>query len=157
MTNSNLIIVTDETCAHFIEETNCSRTFHYPEKYENNPVLKPETPLEKGDGKYPACACPKSGGVWYDYEKNIYRMWYEAGFLGCICYAESQDGIHWERPELDVFPGTNRVLPRGLRSDSWTVVHDYYTEDPQQRFKLFLMEPCGRARGMVMTSPDGIH
>ena len=140
-----------------IEETNCSRTFHYPEKYENNPVLKPETPLEKGDGKYPACACPKSGGVWYDYEKNIYRMWYEAGFLGCICYAESQDGIHWERPELDVFPGTNRVLPYGLRSDSWTVVHDYYTEDPQQRFKLFLMEPCWMARGMVMTSPDGIH
>ena len=57
-----------------IEETNCSRTFHYPEKYENNPVLKPETPLEKGNGKYPACACPKSGGIWFDYEKNIYRM-----------------------------------------------------------------------------------
>lgn len=140
-----------------IEKTTCHRTFHYPEKYENNPILKPETSWELGDGKYPSCACPKSGGVWFDYDKKIFRMWYEAGFLGHICYAESRDGINWERPEQDVVPGTNRVQKIGLRSDSWTVVHDYYTDDPQQRFKLFLMEPCGIARGMVMTSPDGIH
>lgn len=141
-----------------IESTDCKKTFHYPEKYAGNPILKPETQLELGNGEHASCACPKSGGVWYDYEKRIYRMWYEAGFLGYICYAESTDGINWIRPDLDVFPGTNRVLPFGLKSDSWTVIHDYYTTDPQQKFKLFVMEPCyPAARGMVMTSPDGIH
>ncbi len=140
-----------------IEKTTCRRSFHYPEKYANNPVLKPETELELGQGRLPSCACPKSGGVWYDYEKHVWQMWYEAGFFGSICYAESEDGIHWERPMLDVFPGTNRVLPFGLTCDSWTVVHDYYTDDPQQRFKLFLMEAGWVMRGMVMTSPDGIH
>ena len=52
-----------------IEKTTCRRSFHYPEKYANNPVLKPETELELGQGRLPSCACPKSGGVWYDYEK----------------------------------------------------------------------------------------
>ena len=141
-----------------IESHSCVRKFHYPEKYAGNPVLKPETALELGQGRYAACACPKSGGVWFDYEKRIYQMWYEAGFLGTICYAESEDGLHWTRPELDVIPGTNRVLPYGLKCDSWTVVHDYGAADPQQRFKMFLMEPyLGVGRGMLMTSPDGIR
>ena len=133
-----------------IASTTCVRKFHYPEKSAENPILKPETELELGNGQYPACACPKSGGVWFNYEKRIFQIWYEAGFLGTICYAESDDAIHWKRPDLDVFPGTNRVLPYGLKSDSWTVVHDYYTDDPAQKFKMFLMEPCPSiARGMV--------
>ena len=140
-----------------IEKTTCKRTFHYPKKYAKNPILKPETNLELGQGKLSSCACPTSGGVWYDYEKQVYSMWYVAGFLGYPCYAESKDGIHWERPDLDVFPGTNRILPFGLTSDSWTIVHDYYTKDLQQKYKFYLTEPCGIARGMVMTSPDGIH
>ena len=141
-----------------VESSSCVRKYHRPEKFSGNPVLKPETDLELGGGSHPACACPKSGGVWFDYEKRIYQMWYEAGFLGTVCYAESTDGIRWVRPQLDVFPGTNRVLPPGLKCDSWTVVHDYHTDDPRQKYKMFLMEPCPSvARGMVMTSPDGIH
>ena len=140
-----------------VEKTDCDRSWHYPEKYENNPVLKPEYPWEVNNHNGSSCACPKSGGVWFDYEKKIYRMWYEGGWLNTVCCAESTDGLHWERPQYDVFPGTNRVLPFGLKCDSWTVVHDYYTENEKERYKLFLMEPCGIARGMCMTSPDGIH
>lgn len=141
-----------------IESTSCSRSFHYPEKYSGNPILKPETELELGNLQHPSCACPKSGGVWFDYDQQIYRMWYEAGFLGFICYAESRDGINWVRPELDIFPGTNRVLPFGLECDSWSVIHDYSERDPQKKFKMFLMEACTSvARGMILTSPDGIH
>ena len=57
-----------------IESHSCVRKFHYPEKYAGNPVLKPETELELGMGRFPSCACPKSGGVWFDYEKRLYRM-----------------------------------------------------------------------------------
>ena len=137
-----------------IEKTTCKRSFHYPEKYSGNPILAPETPLEL---QPPSFAGPKSGGVWFDYQKKIYRMWYEASFLGPICYAESRDGLHWERPDLDVVPGTNRVLPYGLKADSWTVVYDYYTKKESERFKLFLQEACWLSRAMCMTSPDGIH
>ena len=37
-------------------------------------------------------------------------LWYHAGWFDGIGYAISQDGLHWERPMLDVEPGTNRVL-----------------------------------------------
>ena len=140
-----------------IRSSTCKRKFHYPEKYEGNPILKPEMPWEVSPLNGSSCACPKSGGLWYDYEKKLYRLWYEGGWCNTVCCAESRDGIHWERPEYDVFPGTNRVLPYGIRSDSWTVVHDYYTENEAERFKLFLMEPCWIVRGLCMTSPDGIH
>ena len=140
-----------------IAESSCKRVFHYPEKYRENPILKPEMPWEINSVNGSSCACPKSGGVWYDYEKKLYRMWYEAGWVNTICCAESRDGIHWERPEYDIIPGTNRVLPYGIKCDSWTVVHDYYTENKEARYKLFLMEPCWITRGMCFTSPDGIH
>ena len=140
-----------------IETTTLKRQYHYPKKYLGNPILKPETLLETGDGNFPAVACPKSGGVWFDYERKVYRMWYEAGWCGCICLAESHDGIHWLRPELDIFPGTNRVSPFGIGCDSWTVVHDYYTGNEAERYKMFIQEPCGDARAMCFTSPDGIH
>jgi hypothetical protein len=141
-----------------IQENSLARSFHYPEKYEGNPILRPETDLELGAGlcKLP-CACPKSGGVWYDYGEKIYKMWYEAGWLGAVCLAVSHDGLNWERPELDVFPGTNRVSPFGVRCDSWTVVHDYRSENPEQRYKMFLQEPCANARALCMTSSDGVH
>ncbi len=138
-----------------IASSSLQRVFHYPEKYAGNPILKPETELEQaGDA---AVACPKSGGVWYDYNERIYKMWYEAGWCRCICYAESTDGINWTRPELDIFPGTNRITPFGTGCDSWTVVYDYHTDNDMERYKIFIQEPCGDARAMAFTSPDGIH
>jgi len=138
-----------------ISSSTLNRVYHYPVKYEQNPILTPETEWETaGDA---AVACPKSGGVWFDYEERIYKMWYEAGWCHCICYAESMDGIHWTRPELDVFPGTNRVTAFGIGCDSWTVVRDLHTDNPNEIYKMFIQEPCGDARAMCFTSADGIH
>jgi hypothetical protein len=141
----------------FLIETNTlARVFHLPRKYEGNPILKPETPLELHGDKNSA-AVPKSGGVWWDPAERIFKMWYEAGWIGTICYATSRDGLHWERPSLDVKPGTNQVLPPDLTPDSWTVVPDWDAQDPSQRYKLFLRPPGGQMPGFSMTSPDGIH
>jgi len=139
-----------------IEETNLKRTFHMPEKYEGNPVLKPETELEL-NGEWNAAAVPKSGGVWWDPKEKIFKMWYEAGWIGTICYATSKDGLTWKRPSLDVNPGTNQVLPPDLTPDSWTVVPDWDAPDPNRRYTM-RMQPPGKAQpGWCMTSPDGIH
>ncbi len=90
-----------------IEETTLSPVYHKAVKYEGNPVLKAETSWEIA---HSPVACPKSGGVWYDEKEHLYKMWYEAGWLHQMAYAVSSDGICWERPDLDLCPGTNKIL-----------------------------------------------
>jgi len=139
-----------------IETTDLARMFHMPVKHEGNPVLKPETELEL-NGEFNAAAVPKSGGVWWDPREKIFKMWYEAGWIGTICYATSKDGLHWDRPTLDVKPGTNQVLPLDLRPDSWTVVPDWDAKDPSRRYTMRLQPPGKTQPGWCMTSADGIH
>ena len=62
----------------------------------------------------------------------------------------------WVRPELDVVEGTNQVLPTDLTPDSWTVVPDWETGAPLQRYKMY-MHPPGAGGAVCMTSADGIH
>jgi len=140
-----------------IESTNLKREFHKAKKYAGNPVLTPETELEKGDGGQPV-ACPKDGGVWWDPADNIFKMWYEAGWLGNMAYATSDDGTNWERPNLGIINGTNQILPE-LRPDSTTVFLDHESPDSAERFKMFLRGPnfVGKDHGFSLVSPDGIH
>ena len=129
-------------------------------------MLKAETPWEIA---HSPVACPKSGGVFYDETEKLWKMWYEAGWLGQMAYAVSADGIHWERPDLDLEPGTNKILTfEGfeldkvyddldyLRPDSTTVWID--KDGPaEERYKLFLRNPGGDYPGIVAVSADGIH
>jgi len=141
-----------------IEKTDLVREYHRATKYEGNPVLRPETPMETGNGGM-AVAAPKSGGVWWDPDKQDFRMWYEAEWLTSMAYATSKDGLKWERPDLDIEPGTNRILPKTIKPDSSTVFIDYATKDSQQRYKMFLRKPGGDSKlgAYLMVSPDGIH
>ncbi|AQQ70226.1 hypothetical protein SMSP2_00569 [Limihaloglobus sulfuriphilus] len=150
-----------------IENTDLVRTFHKPEKYKGNPVLKPETEIEINEIRTNslengelgnAAAAPKSGGVWWDPDDELFKMWYEAGWLGTIALATSQDGINWERPHFDINPGTNQVLPLDLIPDSWTVARNWDAQDPQEKWTLFLSPPAPVEGGpWSLTSPDGIH
>ena len=141
-----------------IAETTLSRVFHKPEKYKGNPVLKPETALELNEGGM-AVAAPKSGGVWWDPEENLFKMWYEAGWYGTVCMATSRDGLNWTRPELDVVDGTNQILPvdLGVRPDSWTVVRNWDASSPEEKWTLYLQPPGTWPSGWALASPDGIH
>lgn len=143
-----------------IQETTLTRTFHLATKYENNPVLEPETELEGVgvDGVQPVAA-PKDGGVWWDPEQQQLRMWYEAGWVHRVAYATSKDGLHWERPELHIKEGTNQLLPDApeIRPDSWNVVPDPHAADSSQRWKLLLRRPGGQHPAQALTSPDGLH
>jgi hypothetical protein len=137
------------------------RTFHSPVKYPGNPVWFPQTPYELNE-TLPPTAIPKCGGVWYDERDQLFKMWYMASYLGAMAYATSTDGIHWERPELDVVPGTNLILSPDLHPDSGTVWLDRETRDDSQRFKMLIREPNTQIKGnyfpgLLMTSSDGIH
>ena len=139
-----------------IETTDLKRTFYQAQKYEGNPVLRPETELELNRPKN-AIACPKSGGVWWDAAQQVFRMWYEAGWIHTICHATSRDGIHWERPDLDIQPGSNRILDPALTPDSWAVFPDYDGTNFAARWKMYMRPPGGDLPGLSMVSADGIH
>lgn len=141
-----------------IETTSLRREWHYPEKYEGNPVLRPETPLEINRPSN-STARVSSGGVWWDPKRKKYRMWYEAGFCSAAAYAESDDGLHWRRVDLDVVPGTNRLFPEGtMRFDTWVVTPDFAAEDPYANWRLFVRPPGPDAMcAFVAESPDGLH
>ncbi|MDR2704756.1 MAG: hypothetical protein LBC02_03155 [Planctomycetaceae bacterium] len=141
-----------------IESTTLQRQFHYPVKYAGNPILKQETKLELNNGEQ-TCATLFNDGVVFDPADKMFKMWYHAGWFDGTAYTVSQDGLHWERPDLDIVSGTNRILPvREGKRDGSSVFLDHDTINPEQRFKMFLYErPENKFGGQIFISPDGIH
>ena len=114
-----------------------------------------------------------------------YKMWYQAGFRNrgededviidnviqgvwrkVVCYAESDDGVHWTRPHLDLFfgdrfPSNNIVVDwEGYLLDSPSVIEDLEDPDESRRYKLLiyhldLTDPTVTG-GCLFFSPDGI-
>jgi hypothetical protein len=146
-----------------VKETTLKRTFHQPECCAKNPVMKPDKPWES-EGKYPT-AMPFSDGVWYDPHDELFKMWYMGGFQESTCYATSHDGISWEKPSLDVKPGTNIVLEENYtpkKRDSTVTWLDLDEKDPAKRFKMFLVrkwpnQPQKNWTGFLYASSDGVH
>jgi len=136
-------------------------------KHPANPVLVIDRPWERqGILNYVA--------ILHDEEEGLYRMWYQIlkrareGTNPSLClYAQSRDGIRWEKPELGLvtFEGStrNNILfldpnrePRG--TPVYWVEKDYAEPDPQRRFKMLLNRWDFRGRGVgIGYSPDGIH
>lgn len=140
--------------------TTMTRVFHRPAKYPGNPVLFPQS-AEELDPQFPPCAVAKSGGVWFDDRDRLFKMWYMTGYLGYAALATSRDGLHWERPALDVVPGTNLILPRNIHPDSGSVIIDHAARGDEPRYKMLLREPDRRevdnACAHLFTSHDGVH
>jgi len=76
------------------------------EKYSDNPVVKKDLPWE-GTGTL------LGGTVLFDAEDDLFKMWYtiwnshayynKLPFSYNIAYAQSKDGMTWEKPTLDLF------------------------------------------------------
>lgn len=77
------------------------------------PILTPDQPWEG------ACAMPFSGGIWKT--AYGYRCYYLANFTR-VCLAVSDDGLHWEKPDLGIVAGTNILLDLP-NMDSFSVWH----------------------------------
>src|SRR5262245_17872863 len=146
-----------------IAETTLKRTFHLAKYHPASPVLKPDKPWEMKNPDH-AAVMVFSDGVWYDPKDQLFKMWYMVGANDGTGYATSRDGIHWDKPSLDVRPGSNIVQPGGR--DSSTVWLDLDEKDPARRFKMFRVIGAGGADPVtewnnwviaIHFSPDGIH
>jgi hypothetical protein len=136
-----------------IHHSTLRRSSHSAEYHPANPVLRADRSWEQSGRD--AIAMVFSDGVWYDPGDRLFKMWYMGGLLRSTCYAVSQDGIHWEKPKLDVQPGTN-VVHAGRR-DSSTVWLDLQEMDPKRRYKMFRSHGDGGWALSVHFSADGIH
>jgi hypothetical protein len=156
-----------------IESTTLKRTHHQAQYHAASPVLVPDRP-SAGPVRRPRAGV-FSDGVWFDPQDQLFKAWYHGGTISenplhyATCYATSKDGIRWEKPRLNVVPGTNIVLPDegGLRRNSSTVWLDHGDPDRARRFKMFHVvqqdytSESGRKahRNFIQhhISADGIH
>ncbi|GMU19934.1 MAG: hypothetical protein AMXMBFR13_00380, partial [Phycisphaerae bacterium] len=115
-----------------------SRRYHAFGKYPANPVLRGDKPWEGDDIYLYGTVLPTEQGPGY-------RMWYHAlpGIKGDdayrLLYATSQDGIHWEKPELGLveYKGSkanNIFIRRGARDHILSVLHLPWESDPAHRY-----------------------
>lgn len=135
-----------------IADTTLRRTFHQPAFHPDCPIFKAEKPWEvRRDTGF---AAPFSDGVWYDPRDRTFKMWYMAGTAAFFGYATSKDGVHWDRPKLNVARyGDNVLSVEPIQRDSSTVWLDLDDPDPARRFKMVYF----RSRLFNRFSPDGIH
>jgi hypothetical protein len=139
-----------------------TRTLHVPARAEENPVLTPDLPWEGSIVLQP-------GTVIYDEDEHVFKMWYNSlataskpDIQELLLYATSKDGIHWEKPQLNIvdFHGSkaNNVF---LNWCSWnhSVIKDNSDIDASKRYKLayWNWKTAGKEGVWVAFSPDGIH
>jgi hypothetical protein len=137
------------------------RVFNHPVKAFDAPVLWPETDIEREidpsrPHRFAPVAAATSGGLWWDPVKKVFRLWYEAGWMKHLCYAESADGVKWERRDLGIVKGTNRVLPDVLL-DSWSVFPDYASANPYSNWRLMVSLAGYVTDNLLFASSDGVH
>ena len=134
--------------------TGVTRTLHQVTKHPDNPLVVADKPWE-------GLSVLLYGAVIRDPESGEFRMWYLAwgkhvGQPSFICYAESEDGLHWTKPNLGLheFKGSkkNNIVIPNVTSNT-VVTFDPGDPDPDQRYKAVIR--AGGTHGY--TSPDGIH
>ncbi|MBW3598136.1 MAG: hypothetical protein KY475_12790, partial [Planctomycetes bacterium] len=101
---------------------------------------------------------------------DLYRMYYrgshfdeatkQAAHRELTCYAESKDGVHWEKPKLGLFEfkgsKQNNIVWDGLGAHCFTPFKDENPAcPPETRYKAISR---GSPKGLyAFQSPDGIH
>ncbi len=146
-----------------------TRRWHTPERFQNGPVLKKDRPWEVLPYLSYSTYC-----VLRDPVDGLFKCWYEQmtgepnkklmalGMESQQLYAESEDGIHWKKPEFDLFEiegrKTNIVMGRGEHGTS--VLIDPHPRSADERFKAFytrMWDNNSRRQSQCAHSADGIH
>jgi hypothetical protein len=142
-----------------IEKTSLVRTFHRAVYHPASPLIRPTTRWEKYDEyaertktRSNPTAMVFSDGVFFDPRDRLFKMWYMGGYSQNTCYAVSHDGVTWDKPSLDVVPGTNIVMAQ--HRDSSTIWLDLEERNPARRYKMTFWHDNYL---LLYVAPDGIH
>lgn len=150
--------------------TNVQFTLAMPDVQQES-LLSPNRPWEEGRASAWSSILYHDGRfhLWYDaYQWSVKSQRIDRK-THCYCYAVSEDGVHFEKPELGLFEvaGTrqNNAVIRGI--EGGPVFIDPFAP-PEKRFRLIARkQPLGdlwpELAGVdpnvtwILTSPDGIH
>ena len=159
--------------------SNVRRRLHRPVRHPANPVVRADRAWEQGGSGVDVTG----GTVLFDSEEGRFKMWYRtnqailetdpdgtqreaAGAAYVSCYAVSQDGVSWEKPQLDLveFHGRrdNNMLPPASGGRGFirrpNLIKDYDEADPERRYKMVYLDEIGGRFALVPAySGDGIH
>ena len=130
-----------------------TRAVESPVKDSDAPLLRPDLPWERGNMQMFGSVIQAADGR--------FRAWYEvveAPWRVRLAYAESDDGLRWHKPELDVFRhggrATNIVFDAQPLGSA--VIEDRQEPRPAYRYKLLTgAEPSGCVA--AFHSADGLH
>lgn len=159
------------------ERKNSYDRYELLKKPAQNPVMVAEMPWEGAggvnwgsvlrgtDGKFKFFYCTdfpgaQEGAILIDNSMQ--------GKNHCVvCYAESDDGLTWRRPALnlyfqDKFPGNNIIFAwASYYNDASTVIEDLHDPDPARRYKMSLFHNDTKDQDLtgvcLFVSPDGLH
>lgn len=150
--------------------------------YLNHPTVVPEPVLQPSRDNPHATdtvATHFYGTVLHDNGK--FRMWYYGASWkeaptngdiettklreGPVCYAESDDGLHWTKPNLGQVSchggsDNNAIALPDTQIEGTFVIKDETDPDPARRYKMVYENHPANHRFMSVrtaTSPDGIH
>ena len=126
------------------------RTVVAPAKEATNPVLIADKPWEGKDVYVYGTVIVESGKfrVWYEIYNSSEPS--DSPFQTCVGYAESRDGLHWEKPLMDAvkYKGqqTNIVLLSHGTSAlcSPAVVRDDNEKDPAKKYKMLYWDSMSK-------------
>ena len=122
--------------AHMESRQGLIRRFHQAEKYRDNPVVVPDLPWERAMGHNHGTVLFEGGRFRYWYQ--MYAFAREATGTFHCAYAESTDGIRWEKPPLGrhELNGDRRNNVVAYDIGGVNVVHDDHDSDPAKRYKM---------------------
>lgn len=143
-------------------QSDLTRRYHAAEKHSSKPIIVADRPWEGSSavsGPYVYGTVLRDG--------DLFRMWYQLLYQGNHTgYAESRDGIQWEKPELDVIQyngaKTNLVVSdfaeekTGGHCHNPSVILRAETSDPARRYALYGFDNKSR-HPRVAYSSDGLH
>lgn len=135
------------------DSTGVQRVLHSPTR--EDVALSPEHPWEVGGLSY-LIAFPDGGRFrgWYRADPNLQ----DSDYNSITCYAESSDGIHWDKPNLGLveFGGSkdNNIVwtEPGINFAPFKDANP--NAKPEQRYKAFIRD---KRVILALSSPDGIH
>ena len=137
---------------------NATLQMHHP--INEGPVFKFDKPWEGNFSAY--CTILKDGDLFRAY----YRGMREAGNDGkdaeVTCYAESRDGIHWEKPNLHIYEVKGTMENNVILAHAAPVTHNFCpfidtnpNAKPEQKYKA--LGGTKKSGLIAFVSPDGIH
>ena len=144
--DENVQVFLDNVIIHYSGYV--TRRWHQPTRDPEGPVIQKDRPWE-----HVPYFTYSNYAVLYDDEDGLFKCWYEDLFAGPDyrhegryfearqLYAQSEDGLHWEKPELDILPEddrkTNVVLGGGDygTAHSMSVVIDPHASTPTEKFR----------------------